>query len=82
MINKISKNNKLIDKDKLIWIIFFRYQLLSSNNNQLAVLPNILNKMEEDFNLKFETFGSSILNNTKYFCSLYYDVEQYFGING
>jgi hypothetical protein len=82
MINKISKNNKLIDKDKLIWIILFRYQLLSSNNNQLAVLPNILNKMEKDFNLKFETFGSAINTNTKNFCSLYYDVERYFGSVG
>ena len=82
MINKISKNNKIIDKDKLIWIILFRYQLLSSNNNQLAVLPNVLNKMEKDFNLKFETFGSAINTNTKNFCSLYHDVEQYFGSVG
>ena len=74
--------NKSIDKDKLIWIILFRYQLLSSNNNQLAVLPNILNEMEKDFNLKFETFGSAINTNTKNFCSLYYDVEKYFGSVG
>tara|TARA_Y100000590_G_scaffold137033_2_gene156867 strand:+ start:1527 stop:2765 length:1239 start_codon:yes stop_codon:yes gene_type:complete len=74
--------NKLINKDKLIWIILFRYQLLSSNNNQLAVLPNILDKMEKDFNLKFETFGSAINTNTKNFCSLYYDVEKYFGSVG
>tara|TARA_B100001121_G_scaffold307466_1_gene329053 strand:- start:5575 stop:6813 length:1239 start_codon:yes stop_codon:yes gene_type:complete len=74
--------NKFINKDKLIWIILFRYQLLSSNNNQLAVLPNILDKMEKDFNLKFETFGSAINTNTKNFCSLYYDIEKYFGSVG
>lgn len=74
--------SKLISKDKLIWIILYRYQLLSSNNNQLAVLPNIINKMEKDFNLKFETFGSAINTNTNNFCSIYYDVEKYFGSVG
>jgi hypothetical protein len=74
--------NKLIDKDKFIWIILFRYQLLSSNNNQLAVLPNILDEMEKDFDLKFETFGSAINTNTKNFCSIYNDVEKHFGSVG
>ena len=46
--------NKLDIKDKLIWIILFRYQLLSSNNNQLAVLPNVLDQMEKDFNLNLK----------------------------
>lgn len=79
----IKKNTcKNINVDELIWVILFRYQLLSSNNNQLAVLPNVLNKMEKDFNLKFETFGSAINTNTKNYCSLYYDVEKYFGSIG
>lgn len=82
MKKKINKEYKHLDKDKLIWIILFRYQLLSSNNNQLAVLPNVIKKMELDFNLKFETFGSAINTNTKNFCSLYYDVEKYFGSMG
>lgn len=79
---KINKKYKHLDKDKWIWIILFRYQLLSSNNNQLAVLPNVIKKMETDFNLKFETFGSAINTNTKNFCSLYYDIEKYFGSMG
>lgn len=82
MKKKINKEYKHLDKDKLIWIILFRYQLLSSNNNQLAVLPNVIKKMELDFNLKFETFGSAINTNTKNFCSLYYDIEKYFGSMG
>jgi hypothetical protein len=79
----IKKNTcKNINVDKLIWVILFRYQLLSSNNNQLAVLPNVLDKMEKDFKLNFETFGSAINTNTKNYCSLYYDVEKYFGSIG
>ena len=44
-------------KDKIddyIWTILFRYQLLGSNNHQLAVLPNIMNQMNTDYNLNFE----------------------------
>ena len=74
---KFSKNI-----DYLIWIILYRYQLLSSNNNQLAVLPSVLNKMEKEFNLNFETFASSINTNSNQYCSLYYDVEKYFGSVG
>ena len=32
--------------NQYLWIIIYRYQLLGSNNNQLGVLPNILNKMK------------------------------------
>lgn len=75
-------NIKNISNDMLIWIILYRYQLLSSNNNQLAVLPNVLNKMEMDLGLKFETFGSAINTSTKNYCSVYYDIERYFGSVG
>lgn len=68
--------------DTIIWIILFRYQLLSSNNNQLAVLPKIYKKMEEDFGLSVECFASAINSSSDYFCSLYYDVEKYFGSIG
>jgi phosphorylated CTD-interacting factor 1 len=68
--------------DTIIWIILFRYQLLSSNNNQLAVLPKIYKKMEEDFGLSVECFASAINSSSEYFCSLYYDVEKYFGSIG
>lgn len=68
--------------DKIIWIILFRYQLLSSNNNQLAVIPNIYNKMMSDFGLSVECFASAINTSLNHFCSIYYDVEKYFGSIG
>ncbi len=68
--------------DKIIWIILFRYQLLSSNNNQLAVIPKVYNKMINDFNLSVECFASAINTSLNYFCSIYYDVEKYFGSIG
>jgi hypothetical protein len=84
MINNYNNTNlKYNDNiDNLIWIILFRYQLLSSNNNQLAVLPDVLDKMKNKFGLDYECFASAINTNTKRYCSIYYDVEKYFGSKG
>jgi len=72
-----------IDKiDNYLWIILFRYQLLGSNNNQLAVLPTIINKLNINYNLKFECFASTINATCNNYCSIYYDVEKYFGSIG
>lgn len=68
--------------DNLIWIILYRYQLLSSNNNQLAVLESVLARMTTDFNLSCECFASSINSSFDNYCSIYYDVERYFGSIG
>jgi hypothetical protein len=82
--NKLSNcysgpENKM---DDYIWAILFRYQLLGSNNHQLAVLPQVMNKLSDDLNLNFECFASLINNTFNHFCSVYYDLEQYFGSVG
>tara|TARA_E500000178_G_C17022837_1_gene756425 strand:- start:1299 stop:2555 length:1257 start_codon:yes stop_codon:yes gene_type:complete len=68
--------------DIYIWIMIYRYQLLGSNNNQLGVLPDNLLKMKNDFGLDFELFGSSVNFTLSHYCSLYYDIEKYFGSSG
>jgi hypothetical protein len=78
--NNYSGNIKIIDD--YIWSIIFRYQLLSSNNHQLGILPSIINKLEKDYNLNFECFASAINSTLENYCSIYYDLEQYFGSNG
>jgi len=82
--NKLkNKYNGPEDKlDVYIWIIIYRYQLLGSNNNQLGVLPDILKKMNNDFGLDFECFASAINSTSDNYCSIYYDVEKYFGSRG
>jgi hypothetical protein len=75
-------NGKDYLMDTIIWIILFRYQLLSSNNNQLAVIPSVYNKMINDFDLSVECFASAINSSLNHFCSIYYDVEKYFGSIG
>jgi len=82
--NKLKTNytGNLKDIDIIIWIIIFRYQLLGSNNHQLGILPEIIDKMVEDYNLKFECFASSINSTLINYCSIYYDLEKYFGSQG
>jgi hypothetical protein len=79
------KNKYTGEEDKLdfyVWCILYRYQLLGSNNNQLAVLPNIMDNLKKDFGLCFECFASVINSHFKNFNSLYYDIEKYFGSYG
>ena len=71
--------NKL---DEYVWGILFRYQLLGSNNHQLAVLPSIMKQMHTDYSLNFECFASAINNTFNHFCSIYYDLERHFGSVG
>lgn len=80
MILNYSGNNTVVDE--YIWSIVFRYQLLGSNNNQLGILPNIINNMICDYNINFECFASAINFTLKNYCSIYYDLEQYFGSKG
>ena len=72
----------MIKIDIYIWTIIYRYQLLGSNNNQLGVLPNVLMKMKKDFDLNFECFASAINSTFDSYCSIYYDMEKYFGSKG
>ena len=80
MVNRYSGH--LINLDNYVWVILFRYQLLGSNNNQLAVLPNVLDEMKNDLNLSIECFASTINTSSSIYCSLYYDMENFFGSVG
>lgn len=77
--NYTGPSNKI---DEYIWAIVFRYQLLGSNNHQLAVLPSVMLKMKQDYNLNFECFASAINSTFTNYCSIYYDLEKYFGSIG
>jgi len=80
MVSAYTGNKEIIDE--LIWSIIFRYQLLGSNNHQLGILPNIIDNMIKDYNTDFECFASSINFTLNKYCSVYYDLEQYFGSKG
>jgi len=65
-----------------IWRIIFRYNSLYSYHNQLSVNPNIYKRLRNTLNCESETFASSINNYFNNYCSLFWDIEKYFGSNG
>jgi hypothetical protein len=80
MVNNYTGPKEMIDS--LIWSIIYRYQLLGSNNHQLAVLPHTMMQLKRDFKLNFECFASAINSTFANYCSIYYDLEKYFGSVG
>lgn len=71
-----------LDKDMYIWCLCKRYIILSSMNNQLAVHPKTMNDLQKKFNINFELFGSVFNTYNTSYCSLFYDIEKYFGSKG
>jgi len=79
-------NNEIQDSefiDKLIWSALFRCKYLGIlDGNQGAVKSNELEYLNKKFNTNVELFGSIINTSLKYYCSMFYDLEQYFGSLG
>ena len=68
--------------NEIIYCILLRYNTLGSNNNQLAVSPEIMENFKSEYNFSFESFASAINATSEYFCSAYPDLEKYFGSFG
>ena len=67
--------------DVLIWCLIKRYIYLRSFNQQLAVHPQTMKDMKK-FGVGFELFGSALNTYFDKYCSLFYDIEKYFGSFG
>jgi hypothetical protein len=90
---KLNKNlvDKLISKtsdrstnflEKFIIGLSIRYNTLESCNQQAAVLPELYQYFKDNYNVDFELFGSSFNCFYKHYCSLFYDLESYYGSKG
>ncbi|VVU95591.1 Phosphorylated CTD interacting factor 1 WW domain [seawater metagenome] len=80
--NIYQSSFKNIDFDTLIWCLLYRYITLGSHNHQLAVIPNVMQKFKEKINLNVEVFASGVNHYLDHYCSLFYDIEKYFGSLG
>jgi hypothetical protein len=79
---KYKNNNDNMDNiDKYIYCLYFRYAYMDANNQQLAIHPNI-KKLLRSININFELFGSGINTFSDNYCSIYYDIEKFFGSKG
>ena len=82
LLTKLKNNN--IDKNMYnicIFCLIFRYSYIDSINQQLAI-NNDIKYMFKKYNINFELFGSAINTISDHYCSLYYDIEKYFGSKG
>ena len=79
-LNTNFKSDKNIDE--IIVCLLLRYKCLSSQNNQLAIPPEIMKKMKSDMDLSCECFASCLNNYFPLYCSIFYDLEKYFGSIG
>ena len=83
----IDVYNRLIHKlkdnidDKYIFCLVFRYSFLDAENQQLAIHTKI-KSLFKIFGVDFELFGSAINVLSNNYCSLFYDIERYFGSSG
>lgn len=76
--NNQYKNNKLA----LYFCVLYRYSIMDAKNQQLTANINFKQDMKLQFNINCELFGSAINRTYDKYCSLYYDIEQYFGSLG
>lgn len=67
--------------DQYIFCLVFRYSYMDSGNQQLAINQHI-KEMYKKCGVNFELFGSAINTVSMNYCSLFYDIEKYFGSNG
>ena len=65
-----------------IYILFNRYNIFSSGNNQASVLPSFKKFLKTYFNIKIELFGSPLNTSNNNFGSYFYDIDKYFGSLG
>ena len=73
------KNN--INYDIYIFCLIFRYSYIDSGNQQLAIDFRIKDLFKK-YGVDFELFGSGINVISNNYCSLFYDIEKYFGSKG
>ena len=84
IVNYQNHENRNILDDKFIervFILYTRYYTFSNGNNQSSIQPSFKLMLKKYLNIKIELFGSAINTSNRY-CSLFYDIEKYFGSMG
>jgi hypothetical protein len=72
---------KNVNYNIYIFCLVFRYSYIDSGNQQLAIDSRIKDLFKV-YGVDFELFGSGINVVSNNYCSLFYDIEKYFGSKG
>jgi hypothetical protein len=78
--DEYNGDKNMIDDYILCGII--RYATLGSGANQFVVDLEYKELLRKETGLNFECFGSMFNHYYKYYCSMFYDIEKYFGSCG
>ena len=81
LLSKLQKFSNINMYNDYIFCLIFRYSYIDSGNQQLAINKKVKD-IFKNFGVDFETFGSAINVVSNYYCSLFYDIEKYFGSQG
>jgi len=78
------KQDIILDNNlkKIIVCLIIRYNTLESENQQAAVLPELYEYLDKEYNINGELFASSLNFYNKNYCSIYYDIELNIGSIG
>ena len=81
--NILNSTEKNLDNilDEYIFCLVFRYSYMDSGNQQLSI-NKYIKDLFKNCGVNFELFGSAINTISTNYCSLYYDIEKFFGSNG
>jgi hypothetical protein len=80
--NKLSEAINNEDKINIIFCTLYRYNIMDARNQQLAIHPSLNYCLKKEFNIDYELFGSAINKYYNMYCSLFYDLEKYYGSFG
>ena len=69
------------DLNELVACLCLRYDALGSIGNQMGIPIPIKDKLK-DCRVNFEGFASALNHHCYYYCSMFYDIEKYFGSIG
>jgi len=80
-LDNINSNDKQY-KYVIIFCLLYRYSYLDADNQQLAISIPFKNDLLINYGVNIELFGSSINRFFNNYCSLFFDLEKYFGSLG
>lgn len=78
--NQNLKNDNLFYY--LLYCLMLRYIAISDQGVRQGAKPQAFFDALEEFNINFETFAASFAASSNHICSLFYDIEKYFGSYG
>ena len=85
-ISNRSFNDNLVNENHfhyLLYCLMMRYIVISDQGiRQGAKTQKFFGALEKKFHINFETFAASFAASSNYICSLFYDIEKYFGSYG